>query len=176
LSGNNPLVALGMKRTIKQPVSSGLCLAACAATLLGENKSAFNAWSLSGHIRKMPSGLCPYLTDRRYMEMSDLTIVLALRNIRLGSWWNSGTEMDVRFTEVLNYEVSHQLNEAPALVIVRRDGAEGDGVTHAVVYDNEAQGVRDPSNAVKDEISDLKDYRIAEWFPIDVFPKDDLVQ
>jgi hypothetical protein len=176
LSVNSPLVALGMKRTVKQPAGSGLCLAACAATLLGENKSAFNAWSLSGYIRKMPAGLAPHLTDRRYMEMSDLTIVLALRDLRLGSWWNSGDEMDIRFNEMLSYDVTHKLDEAPALVIVRREGAEGDGVTHAVVYDNEAQGVRDPSNAVTDELSDLADYRIAEWFPIDTFPKDELVQ
>jgi hypothetical protein len=164
-----------MKRTIKQPVRSGLCLAACAATLLGENRSAFNAWSLSGHIRKMPAGLCPHLTDRRYMEMSDLTIVLALRNFRLGSWWNSGDELDMRFHDVQHYEVSHLRDESPALVIVRVEG-DTPGVTHAVVYDNEAQGVRDPSNLVTEELSDLANYRIAEWFPIDTFPKDELVQ
>lgn len=175
MSGNNPLVALGMKRTVKQPAGSGLCLAACAATLLGENKSAFNAWSLSGYIRKMPAGLAPHLTDRRYMEMSDLTIVLAMRDFRLGSWWNSGDEMDVRFHEMLSYDVTHKLNEAPALMIVRCEGDEP-GVTHAVVYDNEAQGVRDPSNSVTGDLQPLKNYRIAEWYPIDMFPKDELVQ
>lgn len=172
---NKFLVTLGMKRTIKQPVGSGLCLAACAATLLGENRSAFNAWSLSGYIRKMPKGLATHLTDRRYMEMSHLTIVMALRNLRIGSWWNSGDLMNVRFNDLTYYDVTHSLHEAPALVIVRCEG-DDPGVTHAVVYDNEVRGVRDPSTTVTDEVCDLADYRIAEWYPIDFFPKDECVK
>ena len=162
------MVRLGMKHTVKQPRGSGLCLAACAATLLCTNRAAFNAWSLSGYVRKMPDGLCPHLTDRRYMEMQDMTMVLALGNLRLGSWWNSGDE-DVRFTDVENYSVEHTLQESPALVIVWSEG-EAKDVTHAVVYDNEAQGVRDPSSAVTDEIVPLSEYRIAEWYPVDRFP------
>tara|TARA_R110002167_G_scaffold65480_2_gene185310 strand:+ start:12332 stop:12826 length:495 start_codon:yes stop_codon:yes gene_type:complete len=161
-----------MSRTIKQPRGSGLCLAACAATLLAENKSAFNSWALSGFIKQMPVGLEPHLTDRRYMEMSDLTIVFAIRGLRLGSWWNSGDDMSIQFDEVATYSVTHQLDEAPALVIVHPDDS-GPGVTHAVVYDNEAQGVRDPSNAVTDDVVPLSNYRIAEWYPIDAFPDDE---
>ena len=163
------LVALGMERTVKQPVSSGLCLAACAAMILGRNKSAFNAWSLSGYIRKMPDGLSPHLTDRRYMELSDVTIILANRGLRLGSWWNSG-DVDLTFDQVEEYGVQHKRDEAPALVIVRTEDND-QNVTHAVVYDNEAQGVRDPSNAVTDDIAALGDYLVVEWYPIDTFPE-----
>jgi hypothetical protein len=156
-----------MKRTIKQPPGSGLCLAAAAATLLGENRSAFNSWALSGYIRKMPDGLCMHLPDRRYMEMSDLTIVMALRGFRLGSWWNSGEDRDLRFDGTGEYEVRHQIDEAPALVIVHPEDDAKDS-THAVVYDNELKMVRDPSNN-RDDLCPLSDYRIAEWLPIDVF-------
>ena len=166
------LVKLGMKRTVKQPLGSGLCTAACAAMILNENRSAFNSWTLSGYIRKMPAGWCPELTDRRWMSMPDLTIVLAMRGFRLGSWWNSGDDKDVRFDAVHNYVVNHQLDEAPALVVVRSDNPDPQ-VTHAVVYDNEAQGVRDPSNAVADGVLPLANYRIVEWYPIDVFPNDE---
>lgn len=170
---SNHLVKLNMTRTIKQPVGSGLCLAACVATILGENRGAFNAWSLSGYVRKMPEGLCTYLTDRRYMEMSDVTIILALNGLRLGSWWNSGNQKDIRFNKVEQYDVHHKRDESPALVIVHSEDRES-GVTHAVVYDNEAQGVRDPSNAIESELVGLEKYRVAEWFPIDRFPKDDI--
>lgn len=162
-------VSLGMTRTIKQPPGSGLCLAAAAATLLNSNKSAFNSWSLSGYIRKMPDGLCMHLADRRYMEMSDLTIVLALRGLRLGSWWNSGDLRDVKFDGTSEYSVTHTLDEAPALVIVHPEDDERES-THAVVYDNDLGMVRDPSNA-QEGLCPLSDYRIAEWFPIDRFPK-----
>lgn len=174
MSTEQPLVALGMSRTIKQPLSSGLCLAACAATLLGESKAAFNSWALSGFIKQMPVGMALHLTDRRYMEMSDLTIAFAIRGLRLGSWWNSGDDMSLQFDEVATYSVTHQLDEAPALVIVHPDDSEP-GVTHAVVYDNEAQGVRDPSNAVTDDVVPLCNYRIAEWLPVDRFHEDDVL-
>ena len=165
-------VKLGMTRTIKQPLGSGLCLAACAATLLGENKSAFNAWSLSGYIKKMPEKLCPHLTDRRYMDLSDLTIILALRGYRLGSWWNSGDALNVKFgLDTQKYAVEHYLDESPALVLVRCEGEPAD-ITHAVIYDNEAQGIRDPSNGAGEDVCNIEDYWIAEWFPVDTFPKE----
>lgn len=166
------LVSLGMSRTIKQPAHSGLCLAACAATLLGHNKSAFNAWSLSGYIRKMPEGVCLHLSDRRYMSMADLTIVLALQGVRIGSWWNSGSDTEVRFEHVEKYDVTHHLEESPALVIVHTQG-RSPAYTHAVVYDNESQGVRDPSWAVSEELVPLSNYRVAEWYPVDKFQEDE---
>jgi len=167
VSVNKPLVTLGMKRTTKQPPGSGLCLAAAVATLLGENRAAFNAWSLSGYIKKMPDDLSPDLKgDRRYMEWSDATIVLALRGLRLGSWWNSGDDLEVKFDAVADYSVRHQLDESPALVTVRGDDDSPD--THAVVYDNELQMIRDPSSTVED-LCPLSDYFVVDWFPVDRF-------
>lgn len=166
MSADKPLVALNMTRTTKQPPGSGLCLAAAVATLLGENKSAFNAWALSGYIHAMPDDLCPKLVgDRRYMEWSDATIVLALRGLRLGSWWNSGEELDVRFNAVSEFSIVHLLREAPALACVRSDSGDD---THAVVYDNEINMIRDPSST-RDDVCPLSDYRIVEWFPVDRF-------
>jgi hypothetical protein len=161
------LVSLGMTSTVKQPAGSGLCLAACAATLLKENKAAFNAWTLSGYIRRMPEKLCPQLPDRRYMEMSDLTIVLALRGLRLGSWWNSGEDKDVDFSGVEKFSIRHEVQESPGLVIVRCDNDES---THAVVYDNDIHMMRDPSSKSED-VRPVSDYSIVEWYPVDYFER-----